>query len=172
MQETHTPGPIQRYLEADHRLLDDLLARATAETPIDLDVYAEFRKRLLRHIGLEEKILLTAAQAANGGKPLEEAATLRLQHGAIAALLVPPPKPVIVKALRSILTIHNDIEEGPHGLYAHCEQLLTATADEVLVRLETAPEVRVNPHVDSPLAFNAAQRALARANLAELYEET
>src|SRR5215831_15391307 len=92
----HTPGPISRLLMADHERLDALLGRAFA-TPdaIDHQAYAAFRKGLLRHIGMEEKILLPATQRARGGEPLHAAARLRLDHGALAALFVPSPTAAI-----------------------------------------------------------------------------
>jgi hypothetical protein len=90
--------------------------------------YDEFRRGLLKHIGMEEKILLPAAQQARGGEPLPVAAKLRLQHGAIAALMVPTPTPAIVRALRTMLAAHNEIEEGPSGLYDTCERLLETEA--------------------------------------------
>ena len=87
---------IHRFLTDDHRRLDALLERAVADVQrFDHAAYAAFRGGLLRHIGLEEKILLPEAQRLRGGEPLAVAATLRLQHGAIAALLVPTPTPLI-----------------------------------------------------------------------------
>lgn len=157
-------GPICRFLADDHVRLDDLLRRAVADPAhIDRATYAEFRAGLLKHIGMEEKILLPAAQRARGGQPLDIAAKLRLDHGAIAALLVPTPTPAIVAALRRILRDHNLIEEDPGGLYETCDQILAAETGEVLARLRAAPDVPVNPHVDSPLVLNATRRALARA---------
>jgi hypothetical protein len=164
-----THGPIYRLLAEDHVRLDRLLQRATADTVhIDMATYDEFRRGLLKHIGMEEKILLPAVQQARGDEPLPIAAKLRLQHGAIAALMVPTPTPAIVRALRTILAIHNEIEEGPGGLYDTCERCLGREADAVLARLTTAPEVRVNPHVDTPLVMDATRRALARAGLEDL----
>ncbi|MEP6889972.1 MAG: hemerythrin domain-containing protein, partial [Nitrospirota bacterium] len=58
---------------------------------VDQGTYDQFRAGLLRHIGTEEKILLPAAQRLRGGQPLPIAAKLRLDHGAIASLLMPPP---------------------------------------------------------------------------------
>jgi hypothetical protein len=113
---------------------------------------------------MEEKILVPAAQRARGGEPLPAAGKLRLDHGALAALLVPTPTPTILRALRGILAQHNALEEGPDGVYAACERL---AGDEALVRaLETAAEVAVSPHVDSELVMNATRRALARAGYA------
>ncbi len=152
-------GPVARYLTDDHRRLEELFARA----PHDPAAWVAFRKGLLRHIGLEEKILLPAAQRARGGEPLAEAARLRRDHGALAALLVPPPSPTIRAALQGILARHNLIEEGPSGVYAEGERLLGGDAETVLAALRDAPEVPVHPHVDSELAAGAAERALARA---------
>ena len=52
-------GRIYRYLSDDHVKLDDALRRAMKNPQlIDMPAYAEFREGLLRHIGMEEKILL------------------------------------------------------------------------------------------------------------------
>ena len=106
------PGSISRLLAENHARLDALLARATARAgEIDQTAYAEFRAGLLKHIGMEEKMLLPAAQRARGGEPLPVAAKLRLDHGALAALLVPAPTPAIIATLRRILGAHNAVEE-------------------------------------------------------------
>lgn len=163
-QAAHSPGPIYRFLADDHRRLEGLLQRATADPErVDSRMFAEFRVGLLKHIGMEEKILLPAAQRARGGEPLPAAAKLRLDHGALAALLVPTPTPRIIAAIRTILTAHNPLEEGPGGVYEVCEQLAGAEVETLLTRLRAAPDVRVNPHVDTPLVVNATRRAVARA---------
>jgi hypothetical protein len=107
-------GPLTNVLADDHTRLDGLLQRAMAVGgAVDCAAYAEFRAGLLRHISLEEKILLPAAQRLQGGDPPPVAATLRLDHGALAALLVPTPTPAIIAAIRTILAAHNALEEGP-----------------------------------------------------------
>ncbi|MBI2366139.1 MAG: hemerythrin domain-containing protein [Deltaproteobacteria bacterium] len=86
------PGKIYRYLADDHARLESLLQSATMRPDsIDPKPYAAFRAGLLKHIAMEEKILLPAAQRMRGGEPLTLAAKLRLDHGALAALLVPTP---------------------------------------------------------------------------------
>ena len=157
-------GNIYRYLADDHARLDDALRRATSRPDmIEPSAYAEFRAGLLRHIGIEEKILLPAAKTARGGDPLPIASKLRLDHGALTALLVPTPTPAIVSAIRAILDGHNPLEEEPGGVYEQCEQLAAAEADEILKRLKIAPPVKVLPHVDNPFVMEAARRALQRA---------
>jgi len=167
------PGPLYRFLADDHARLDGLLQRAVANPArIDATAYAEFRAGLLKHIGMEEKILLPAAQAVRGGEPLPVAARLRLDHGAIAALLVPLPTSKIVAALRAILTAHNAVEEGSCGLYDTCERLAGSEIGAWVARLRNAPEVPVAPHNDGPRVLPAARRALERAGYAfDLGEE-
>jgi hypothetical protein len=109
-------GPLTNVLAGDHTRLDGLLQRAmTAEGAVDHAAYAEFRAGLLRHISLEEKILLPAAQRWQGGDPLPMAAKLRLDHGALAALLVPTPTPAIIVAIRTVLVAHNTVSASAAG---------------------------------------------------------
>jgi hypothetical protein len=158
-------GPLGRRLAADHARLEALLDAATGAEPYDLAVYAEFRRGLLRHIGIEEKVLLPAAQQAAGAPPAV-AARLRLDHGALAALLVPTPTPAIVATLRHVLACHNPVEEGPEGFYAACDALLADRAAELVAAVEAYPEVPVSPHNDAPVVMPAVGRALERAGYA------
>jgi hypothetical protein len=157
-------GKIYRYLAGDHERLDALLEHAISDPEnIDMSAYAQFRSGLLKHIGMEEKILLPAARRIRGGEPLPVAAKLRLDHGALTALLVPSPTPQVIAAIRTILKLHNPIEEDPGGMYEACEELAGPEVDEILRQLQEAPEVKVLPHVDTPFVMEAARRALARA---------
>jgi hypothetical protein len=158
------PGKIYQYLADDHARLDALLQRSAARAGgIETSAYTEFRAGLLKHIAMEEKILLPAAQRARGGEPLPIAVKLRLDHGALAALLVPTPTASIIATIRAVLEAHNPMEEGPGGLYEQCEELAGAKADEIFDTLRNAPEVRVNPHNDGPNVLEATRRALKKA---------
>ena len=155
---------VYRYLADDHRRLEELLRRATvAEDSIEPSAYSEFRGGLLRHIGMEEKILLPAAQTARGGEPLPVASKLRLDHGALAALLVLTPTAAIVAAIRSILHSHNPLEEGPDGVYAQCERIDSFGSDQILVRLQNYPAVAMAAYVDNATAIQSARNAIKRA---------
>lgn len=157
-------GQIHRWLADDHRRIDRLLDGALADPEhIDAAAYAQFRAGILKHIGMEEKVLLPAAQKRRCGEPLPIAARLRLDHGALAALLVPPPSVAVVAAIRRILKLHNRLEEDTGGLYDQCEEIAGSDADEILSRLQKFPDVKVLPHVDSNFVMAAARRALARA---------
>ena len=158
------PGPLHHFLANDHRRLEDLLERAAADSSaIDLAAYAAFRAGLLRHISMEEKILLPDAQRRRDGEPLPIAATLRLQHGAIAALLVPTPSPDIIATLQAVLEAHNPLEEDAGALYETCEKLAGDEIDDLLERLREAPRVPVSAYSDGPKVLSALRRALARA---------
>lgn len=158
------PGSIYRFLALDHRRLDDLLARArVGPGGLDLNAYGEFRAGLLRHIGMEETILIPAAQRAGGGHPLPMAARLRRDHGALAALMVPPPSLDLIGAIGAILSSHNLLEEGSGGLYETCEGLVGNGVEALLQVLRNAPYPRLKPHVSSPAVLNATRNALTRA---------
>lgn len=158
------PGPIASFLAADHDRLDGLLAQATAR-PEDVErgAYEEFRSGLLRHIGIEEKILVTAFRTAGPPDPEFDAIArrLRIDHGAIAALLVPSPSHALVAEIRSILAPHNALEEGEAGFYARCDARLAAEADALVERMRAYPRVPTMPHNDGPAAKRTAAEALA-----------
>lgn len=155
-------GPIRRFLTADHERLDGLLARSLTGLSLDLEPFGEFREGLLRHIGMEETILLPALQGLPGA-PIELANKLRLDHAALANLFMPRPTPEIVSAVRFILRGHNPLEEEPGGFYDACDSLLAAQAAELTERMRSAPKVPLRDYSDRPQALEAAKRALIRA---------
>lgn len=155
---------VRSFLERDHARLDQLLARAGRDPDnIDMEAFDEFRRGLLKHIGMEEKILLPAIQRLLGGEPLAIAARLRLDHGAIAALLVPTPRGAVLRTLKAVLAIHNRVEEGPDGVYAECDRIAGADLEALVGRLRAAPEVPAAAHVGGPSVESSVRRSLARA---------
>lgn len=143
-------GPIEELLTSDHARLSALLDRADAGTDLDRTAYDELRRGLLRHIALEEKVLLPAVREATGAAhPL--ARDLRVEHGHIAKLLVPPPSRALCDELRQVLVRHNALEEGEGALYATCDRLLVKDLPGVLRRLREYPEVPAAPYYDGPL---------------------
>ena len=157
-------GPLFRFLAEDHIRLAGLLQRAEAgpET-IDYAPYGEFRAGLLKHIAIEEKILLPAARRLRDGQPLPAADKLRRDHGALAALLVPTPTAAILAKIRAILDDHNAVEEGPDGVYEVCESLLADEAESLVSEMRNLPDVKLAPHVDGPQVWESTRRALERA---------
>ena len=140
--------PIVEYLATDHDRLDRLLTEATA-TPGQIDPvpFSAFRRGLLRHIGIEEKILFSAARKVKG-EPVREFDRLRADHARLTALLVPTPTAAIVQELRDILVPHNEIEERGEGTYEECVALIGDEANEILEKIRNQPEPPVRPHYD------------------------
>jgi hypothetical protein len=172
-RENEKAGPVTDFLVEDHRRLEGLLQSAMAQVgSVDQGAYDQFRAGLLRHIGMEEKTLLPAAQRLRGGEPLPIAAKLRLDHGAIASLLMPPPSAAVIATICAVLKVHNTIEEGPGGLYETCDELAGSESAQLLAKLQAAPELSVLPCSDSPAVMPAVQRALERAGYEFLEEKT
>jgi hypothetical protein len=157
-------GSLNEFFAKDHRRLENLLDKATSgPSGYDMTAYGEFRSGLLRHIKMEETILLPAAQKERGGVPLEIAAKIRLDHGALTALMVPPPSRMIIGALRAILADHDLIEEQPSGMYDKLEELTGSEIEDLVVKARATPAVPVHPHNDAPFVLDSTRRALARA---------
>ncbi len=155
---------LYRYLECDHLRLNDLFLRAFANPKaIDLVSYAEFRVGLLRHIGVEEKIVLPAIARRKGGRRSEITERIHLDHAAIVALLVPPPSPGVTDTLRHILRLHNAIEEQEGGLYETLESIASPDAQDLFRQLSLSPKVPVLGHNRNPVILDAVRRAVARA---------
>jgi hypothetical protein len=165
MSNRQPPGLVHELLAADHTRLDALLHRSTeSDGTLDVTSFEEFRGGILRHIGMEEKILLPAVRRANGGDPLPVARQLRVDHGAIAMLLVPTPSREIVDEIRSILSRHNSIEEGPDGVYEACDRLPEKDVEIVLAQLRAYPPVKLAPHFDGPGVCRRAEDAIRVAS--------
>jgi hypothetical protein len=140
-------GPIEQFMAEDHVRLDRLLASCEGgDGSIDAERYEAFRAGLLRHIAMEEKVLLPYARARRGGEALRMAAALREDHGEIAKLLTSRPSPALLSALRVVLGRHDALEEGVEGLYA----LAGDDAPAVVQRLRTQPPVPLAKYYDGP----------------------
>ena len=150
-------APITRALVADHHRLGALLAAAERG---DRASYFLLRSGLLRHIEIEEKILLPALRAAAQELPMAQ--QLRLDHAAIAAMLVPSPTPALLEALRILLALHDPVEEAPNGLHPLADRELTSP-DDVLLCIACTPLPALAAHFDGPQAFEAIADRTARA---------
>lgn len=160
-------GPLTKYMLSDHGRLERLLDRAI-ENPdaFDHEAFEQFRAGLMRHIGIEEKIMLADARRRRGGEPLPIARVIRVEHGALASLLVPTPDHALVREIQSLLAQHNPREEGPGGLYALIEELAGDEVGELLEAAKRAPEVPPAAHFDGERAVRTAREALERSSAA------
>jgi len=159
-------GPLYQFLQDDHLRLDELLNRADADpNGIDMDAFEAFRSGLLRHIGMEEKVLLPQARRLRDGEPLGIAKQLRADHAALVGLLVPTPTHEIVATIRRVLVEHNPLEEEAGGVYEACEALAGAEAGALLTRIVAMPAVPTAKHFDGPRAFAAIENLLRARTL-------
>ena len=157
--------PLHHFFTEDHHRLENLLNKATEKPDeVEMEYYHKFRTGLLRHIKMEEKILFPAAKIADPSLVQELIPRYRLEHGALTALMVPPPTTSLINVIRYILEIHDLAEEEPGGLYDVCEGLTQGQTEAILTRLKASPEVPVHPCNPAPIAIESARRALARAN--------
>jgi hypothetical protein len=152
---------LSEYLTADHRRLDALLAEALAGDRFDHDAFEQFRAGLLRHIGIEEKLLLPAARRHGELPPVAE--TLRLEHAALASLLVPTPDASLAREIAGLLREHNTREEGLGALYEICDSLLGDQADALLAEAKSAHAPPLARHFDGPGTHRTAESALRAA---------
>jgi hypothetical protein len=139
-------GPIERYMTEDHIRIDALLRRSLRGDEVDADAFEEFREALLRHIGMEEKILVPMLR--DRGAPFEHAARLRREHGEIARLLVPTPTRALCDRICEMLAVHDPLEEGEGGLYCACDVAAGRDAERIIERLRAVPRVPLAKHVD------------------------
>lgn len=153
---------ISSWLARDHRRLGALLSSAIEG---DTVAYAKLRAGLLRHIGIEEKILLRELAAVRA-EPVAVGPQLHLDHSALAALLVPSPSRSLLERVRALLELHDPLEEGPGGLYALADEALAGRHAELIARFAAAPEPPLAKHFDGPRAFAAIEELFARASAA------
>jgi hypothetical protein len=157
----HDKGQVTRYLADDHARLDALLERSVRDPgEVDLEAFGAFRAGLLRHIGIEEKLLFPALRAARGGEPHPDWVRLRIDHGALTSLLVPSPTPDLVAEIRSILVPHNAVEEGRGAVYDGCDALLGEEAAALVEKMRAYPPVKVAAYRDGPRVLRRAEDAL------------
>lgn len=160
------PGPVHEFLQQDHARLDSLLQRAgRSPHAIDLEAYGSFREGLLRHIAMEEKVLLPEARRLQAGEPLAVAKQLKADHSALASLLVPTPTHEIISAIQAVLAEHNPLEEGPGGLYELCDGLVGDESAALIARMRAIPPVPVARHVDGPRVAEHIENLLRARSL-------
>lgn len=156
--------PLHQFFTEDHHGIDTLLSRAhTGDDNIRMEYYLEFRIRLLTHIKMEEKILFPAAKKENETLMRALIPRYRLEHGALTALMVPPPTKSLITAIRYVLEQHDLAEEEPGGLYDICENLTKGQSLTLLDQLKLTEPVPVHPLNPAPIALESAIRALERA---------
>jgi hypothetical protein len=158
---------MRAWLSRDHAEIDALLRAALDAEPFDVATFGEFRERLLRHIGIEERLLFPAVKHANEGQLPAGASVLRVDHAALTTLLVPTPDHALAHELAGLLARHNELEERPDGAYDECLALLDEQACEALLHAaEQRRPVPTTKYFDGPGTVRTADAALQKAQRA------
>lgn len=153
---------LHEFLSRDHSRLDALLSECMRPGgDIDPEPYAEFRRGLLRHIAIEEKVLFPEIRKRQGENALVR--QLHRDHAALAALLVPPPSSAELSRIAAILKVHNELEEASGGLYEVIEDLTGDELTALMSRVHAIPPVAVVPHADTPLVRSTIEQLLREA---------
>jgi hypothetical protein len=155
---------LRDWLTHDHQEIDGFLQDALANEGFDPVPFAKFRERLLRHIGIEERILFPAVREHISHMGKARLADLRVEHAALTTLLVPTPDRALVLEIQSLLTGHNAVEEADNGVYDEC---IAALADKEALRVLDAARTRkpvpTTGYFDGPGTVRTAAEALAKA---------
>lgn len=156
---------LHEFLSRDHERLDALLAACLRGNDIEAEArgraYDGFRRGLLRHIAIEERVLFPLLRTHRGITPLEE--QLHRDHAALAALLVPPPTEAELQRIASILQPHNVLEERLEGLYEIIEGLAGDELATLMSRVHAIPEVRIAPNTDTPIVRSSIEHLVHEA---------
>ena len=150
---------LHRFLSDDHARLDALLRESIERG--DAGAYDGFRRGLLRHISIEERVLFPLLRARRGGTRLEQ--QLHRDHAALAALLVPPPAGAELSQIAAILEEHNQLEEAAGGLYELIEELAADDLAALMASVHAVPAVPVMPNTDTPVVRSSIDRLVREA---------
>ncbi len=129
----------------EHQELLALLHRCvSAAGALNLRLYDEFRLRQLRHLAVEEKVLLPMLRE-RGALPAAFHNGLRKDHEAVVVLCLTAPNPDFVRDLYELLAWHHKVEEEPGGVYQLFDQQVgdDPEVDRALARL---PPVTLPPY--------------------------
>lgn len=153
---------LHALLSQDHQRLRELLdAALRADGSIDEQFFAAFRSGLLRHIGIEERILFADLRGRSAMSEVE--VQLHRDHAVLAALLVPPPAAPEIELIRAILSEHDVLEEEAGGMYERVEQLAGEDLEKMLAQLRKFPEIPTAPYSDSPILRKSIAHLLQEA---------
>lgn len=158
---------LREWLARDHAEIDALLRTALASERFDLAAFGQFRERLLRHIGIEERLLFPAVKRARDGELPASVTELRIDHAALTSLLVPTPDHALAREIAGLLERHNLLEERAGGVYDECiASLDEATAEAVLHDAERRRPVPTTKYFDGLGTVRSAEQALHKARRA------
>lgn len=155
---------LRTWLAREHEEINALALDARAPEGIDFEAFDRFRARLLRHICIEERLLFPMGEVGNGGQLATAINELRIDHAALASLLVPTPDHVLAQEIAGLLELHNELEERSGGIYDQCMALLDdETAEAILYDAGETGPMQTAKYFDGLGTVRTAAAALEKA---------
>jgi hypothetical protein len=149
-----------------HQQLLSLFAAATGGgAVVDAARYEQFRRQLVQHIAIEEKVLMPALAGLLGQAFETVRNKLQQDHAAILALLVPTPNEVWLEDLREILVHHFAVEASPGQLHALAELYLRDDDQRLGESAAALPAIVLEPCEDGRGAPEVLARMMAAVGL-------
>lgn len=155
---------LRAWLVRDHEEISALALDARAPYGIDNEAFDRFRERLLRHIGVEDRLLFFQIERISDASLAEAISELQIDHAALMSLLVPTPDLVLAQEIAGLLERHNQLEECHGGVYDQCMALLDdETAEAILYDASERGPVPTAKYFDGPGTVRTAAAALEKA---------
>ncbi len=135
---------LTNVLQHEHAELIALLDRCVEPSGgVNLRAFDEFRRRQLRHLAIEEKVVMPALARRKKLVPAFQNA-LRKDHESIVVLCVTSPNPDFVRDLKELIAWHQRVEEQPGGLYDLFDRFV-GDDPQVATALAQLPPVALPP---------------------------
>lgn len=154
---------VQRLLEDHASNQGKLQACVRADGTVDLERFNEFRHGLLRHIAIEETLVMPALARILGAEPVMRKAQRR-EHAGIAALCVPTPSLEWIEDLRELLAHHQRVEEAPDSLHDLVAQHL-ADDEALLEAVKSFPRLTLPDFAHGPRVKALLQQVMVLVGL-------
>lgn len=130
------------------------------------EAFEAFRRALVRHIAIEEKVLAPALRARLGAAVDGALKDLKQDHMALVTLVVPEPCDEWFEDLREFLVHHFAVEEAEGGLHALALAHLADAQAELAEAVRLLPAVRLDPPCAGAEVEAALHTAFVQAGLA------
>ncbi len=153
------------FREEHLALAAQLRAATGAGGEVDLEAWTSFRKALVRHLAIEERIIVPMLEARRAPELLATRSELAHDHAALMTLLVPAPNPIWLTDLAERLAHHVAAEEGPGGLYELLDRHLASSARELLEAARSLRTIELGPPAEGAATGVAVSLALAAVGL-------
>ena len=143
-------GPFSSWFDAEHRALGKLIRKSLPdEGGVDIEAFDAFRRKLVQHIAVQERVFFPALISRMGHEPLYRGA-LTKDHGGLVSACVPTPGREWVQELWNLLEVHHTVERADDGFARHCDHHLGHEAKELFEKADALPPIELPPFETGP----------------------